>query len=347
MKRASVLAFCFSTILVLALPAGAQLHYKPIDLGTLPGGTISNAYGVNDHGQVVGVSNGSPAITHAFLWTVTAHMKDLGTLGGNVSWAEAINDAGQIVGQAETNHGTADAILWKSGVKKDIGGLGGGSSQANAINYNPLTKTFTQIAGWSYLSDNSAAHAVAWDPSFNVLDLGTLGGTSSWAFGNNCKGQVVGSAARLDGSFDAFLWDSVIGIQDLGTLGGTMAQANAINCSGTIVGYSYLAGDVQTDAFVYVNASMQDLGTLGGSFTQATSINDSGLIVGSSRTVGDADTHAVIWTANAGILDLNLLIPANSGWDLQGANSISNNGKIAGAGLHNGAPHAFLLVPVQ
>ena len=74
-------------------------------------------------------------------------------------------------------------------------------------------------------------------------------------------------------------------------------------------------------------------------------INNAGQIVGSSRTVGDADTRAVIWTANGGITDLNLLIPANSGWDLQGANSISNNGKIAGAGIIKGHQHAFLLIP--
>jgi probable HAF family extracellular repeat protein len=345
MKRMSLISFCLSAVLALAMRAGAQLHYKVIDLGTLPGGNISNAYGVNDNGQVVGVSNGSPSVTHAFLWTKSTGMKDLGTFGGNVSWAQAINDSVQIVGQAETNHFTADAFLRKNGIKKDLGSLGGSSSQANAINFDPVTKTFTQIAGWSYISDNSATHAVTWDPSFNILDLGTLGGTSSYAFGNNCKGQVVGTAARLDGSYDAFLWDSAIGMQDLGTLGGSMAQASAINCSGTIVGYSTLAGDAQTDAFVYANFNMSDLGGLGGSFTEANAINNAGLIVGSSRTVGDADTHAVMWTANAGILDLNLFIPANSGWDLQGANSISNNGKIAGAGIIKGQQHAFLLIP--
>jgi hypothetical protein len=45
--------------------------------------------------------------------------------------------------------------------------------------------------------------------------------------------------------------------------------------------------------------------------------------------------------------DLNKLIPANSDWDLKGANSISNNGRIVGAGLRNGAQHAVLLIPVQ
>jgi probable HAF family extracellular repeat protein len=107
---------------------------------------------------------------------------------GNFSSAQAINDAAQIVGQAETNHSTADAFFRKNGIKKDLGSLGGTSSQANAINFNPLTKTFTQIAAWSLTSDNSAYHAVTWDPSFNILDLGTLGGTSGSAFGNKLQG---------------------------------------------------------------------------------------------------------------------------------------------------------------
>jgi probable HAF family extracellular repeat protein len=87
MKKTTLSGFLLSEVLALALPAGAQLHYKVIDLGTLPGGNISNAYGANDHGQVVGVSNGSPSVTHAFLWTMSTGMKDLGTFGGNASSA--------------------------------------------------------------------------------------------------------------------------------------------------------------------------------------------------------------------------------------------------------------------
>jgi probable HAF family extracellular repeat protein len=136
-------------------------------------------------------------------------------------------------------------------------------------------------------------------------------------------------------------------MQDLGTLGGSLAQASAINCSGLIVGYSFLIGDVETHAFLYTNGSMKDLDTLGGSLSQANSINDAGQVVGSSSITGDTDTHAFLWTRNQGMQDLNKLIPANSGWDLLGANSISNNGRIVGAGLHNGAQHAFLVIPVQ
>jgi len=48
----SFISFCLSAVLGLALPAASQ-KYKVIDLGTLPGGSLSNAFGVNDQGQVV------------------------------------------------------------------------------------------------------------------------------------------------------------------------------------------------------------------------------------------------------------------------------------------------------
>ncbi len=46
-----------------------------------------------------------------------------------------------------------------------------------------------------------------------------------------------------------------------------------------------------------------------------------------------------------GMLDLNHLIPANSGWLLQFANAINDQGQIAGYGTLNGQTEAFLLTP--
>ncbi|WP_232442189.1 hypothetical protein [Burkholderia ubonensis] len=39
------------------------------DLGNLPGGTSSAAFGINEHGQVVGEATTSSGQTHAVMWT--------------------------------------------------------------------------------------------------------------------------------------------------------------------------------------------------------------------------------------------------------------------------------------
>jgi len=67
------------------------------DLGTF-GGPVGVAFGVNDFGQVVGVSDtGSNDSHHAFLWVRAFGMRDLGTFGGLTRFmrrgASAFSDA--------------------------------------------------------------------------------------------------------------------------------------------------------------------------------------------------------------------------------------------------------------
>src|SRR5207249_10320377 len=71
------------------------------DLGTL-GGSISEVYGINAGGQIVGYSYMPGDITyHAFLFDNWG-MHDLGTLNNaNFSYAIGINSAGQIVGYSD------------------------------------------------------------------------------------------------------------------------------------------------------------------------------------------------------------------------------------------------------
>ena len=73
--------------------------------------------------------------------------------------------------------------------------------------------------------------------SYLVTDLGTLGGTTSSAYGINNNGAIVGTAAVAgDAASHAFLYDSQ-GMHDLGTLpGGTNSAAYAINRYGQVTG---------------------------------------------------------------------------------------------------------------
>jgi probable HAF family extracellular repeat protein len=130
-----------------------------------------------------------------------------------------------------------------------------------------------------------AARATA--RTYSAVDLGTLGGTFSSAFGINPAGKVVGQADH------AFLWEKGV-MTDLGTLGGDLSSAFGINPAGEVVGRAETEfGSVH--AFFWTKGVMTDLGTLpGGGFSLAFDINPAGQVVGLSQT--ESGEHATLWT---------------------------------------------------
>ena len=114
------------------------------------------------------------------------------------------------------------------------------------------------------LLSSTAAYAT----QYTVTDLGTLGGTNSFAYAINSTGQVVGQADNSAGTGEPFLYSNG-SMQDLGTLGGTNGYAHSINSTGQVVGSATNSlGDY--NAFLYSNGSMQNLGTFGGCIVRPT-----------------------------------------------------------------------------
>ena len=71
---------------------------------------------VNDRGDIAGYSFTASGARHAFVWTRSGGMKDLGTLGGAESVAMGINAKGDIAGWSLDAAGNRRAVLWtKSG----------------------------------------------------------------------------------------------------------------------------------------------------------------------------------------------------------------------------------------
>ena len=80
----------------------------------------------------------------------------------------------------------------------------------------------------------------------------------------------------------------------------------------------------------------------------AASMNDHNVVVGVSPQVQGQPDSAVRWLTTGGkiqVQDINTLIPANSGWHLDEADFINNNGTIVGQGTLNGVSTAFYLTP--
>jgi probable HAF family extracellular repeat protein len=105
---------------------------QPIDLGNLGGdGLFGGIYasGLNNVGQVVGLSDTTnDASFHGFLWEA-GHMTDLQTLpGDSYSVATAISDRGVVLGVSIDANFNIRAFIWQNGNIQDLNKLVAGST---------------------------------------------------------------------------------------------------------------------------------------------------------------------------------------------------------------------------
>ncbi len=343
-------------------PAHGPFAYTVTDLGTL-GGPTSEAFCINNHGQIVGVADLSPTalptVSHAFLWQ-NGRMTDLGGFNSDFtlpphavkattmdplnSDATEINDRGWIIGDSDGQEGPSypvvfdgylsHAVLWRGGTVRDLGTL---------PSYPESAPSGIDDAGEVIGAAQETIDGHATRPSSAL----------PWSVGMDAAGHIVGCVKR-GRRIDVFLWRD-----------GRPRRIASLPRSVRVVGFEFrspslIAGtltyniehildarSLYEQGVIWQGGRMRTLSGLVG-YTQSGvgGINFSGIVVGEVQRQGSypPQTRAVLWKAGA-VADLNTLISPGAGWMLQSAISINDAGEIVGYGLVAGHTHAFLLTP--
>lgn len=267
--------------------------YSVVDLGTL-GGTNSEAFGINNKGQIVGhadtpeYSGTWGRIYRAFLYE-SGKMRDLGAMGRD-QWSRAtgINEHGTIVGQSVNQVG---CLVEERSVK-----FGNGKMELLTLDKELYTwvGAVNDSGHWAGRCNFGRGEIRAFRFVDHLENLGGYATTNrSEGYGINNAGDVVGKSWISNSQVRSFLWRGGKMV-NLGTLPGDYASgARDINNDGVVVGWSSPRPRPTSDprAVLYRNDRIQNLNELipadsGWVLLEANGINDYGQIVGSGRIAG-------------------------------------------------------------
>ena len=333
-----------------AVPAPASPHSGPPPT-TLPQHFIVTDLGanvqpthINDSGAVVGSLG-----TTAFLWQAGSLTQFAPLSGYDSAVASWINNNGEIVGtsytRASDNMDRATRFVPGS-TAVDLGAPpGGDDTAAYAVNDNG-----TIVGGAAPLQSMGVRWSgiTTFDGRGNATVLSGNDGGEAYAINN--AGEYVG-ACMCYGDFPGTntMAFKAVPFSTLPTPG-TSNLASGINNNGDIIGYfngGSDSGAIADGWILYNNGTVKELDAPGiatgpGSL-QAMALNDNDWVVGTYSDQYFTGTHAFVYLDR--MVDLNTLLPANSGWTLTNGTSVNVWGQIVGVGTLNGASHGFLLTP--
>lgn len=339
------LAATFATAVVaFTLPSPAQ-SYNITDLGAVGSDSTSQGYGLNASGEAVGTSAGGTALATLFS---NGQAIGLDPSTSDVSIAQAINNNGEVAGSyyKTTTAMPFHAFVVSGGTFLDIHSpsLFPQGTHGMAIN------SFGEVVGQGWLTSDSF-HVFGYSNG-QMVDLGPPGSFQALPSGINDAGQIVGNYYTSSTDNGPFLYSNGK-FTKLGAPAGTTTSAAAINSTGQIVGTIIFNSGSPEHAALYSNGVWTDLGGYPGAMgTSASGINTAGQIIGvagfkvtSYHPFIPARSIALL-VRNGGLVDLDTLIPANSGFTLTRAIAINDSGAIL-CNAKNAAGHqrAVLLTP--
>jgi probable HAF family extracellular repeat protein len=294
--------------------------------------------------------HGQGGLDHAFLWTASGGMQDLGVPAGYIqSFANAISRNGQIAGYFLNANEQPTAAVWTpaTGWRTLSKRLNPKYSIAYGIN------SAQQVVGVTEVPGTNVPHAFLWTAATGMQDLGTLGGANSFAYGINDSGEVVGGSLTATGAGHAFLWTQAGGMQDLGALdaGGFNpgSTAFAINDKGIVAGSSVPKDDF-SEAVFWRNGHIYTLKGIGppdpgqsGPSSIAYAINNVGPIgeiAGSfSKSSPNDPAFPFLWNQATGVITIGALDGSISNT----ATGVNDVGQVVGYDLlSSGEPLAFI-----
>jgi probable HAF family extracellular repeat protein len=318
-------------MLVVALGSASQIVWADSGPYTVQdaGPTSGIALGVNASAVVVGTA-GAAAPRTAFRTPFGSGPQPLpGLVGSNDDVAFGVHPDGWAVGHSLLDV-FAKPVSFQSGSAVDLA-PSALTGAARAVNASGV------IAGWIF---SGGVKAVVWSNGTTTA----VPGTYSQAFALNEAGVVTGTYLHSDNTIRAFTWAGGT-VAVLPSLGGFTSEGNGINDQGDVVGDSFHANSFDEIAVLWpASGPLVELGTFGGPASSARDINNHRQIVGYALD-NTLAPRAFLSDGGGPIVDLNSLLPDNSGWVLLSANAINDAGQIVGEGMLNGEPRAFLLTP--
>jgi probable HAF family extracellular repeat protein len=346
-RRPRLAVFCLAAATLLSGTVRADFAFTVADLGTLPGGHLSQGMALNISGQVAGTAYTGGLDANAFKGGGTS-IVSLGTLPGGVnSEAFAINSLGTVAGASEVKIGPGNFQL--HAFRADPGGslqdLKTFGNDVGSIAYG--INDAGHIAGASFPAPG-ISRAVLGTGVGAFKDLGNFGGSSAAATAINDNDVVAGWAELASGARMAFRTKADGSLQNLGTLAGFgSSQATGINAAGDVVGFAGSAGSSR--AFLAIgNNPLLDLGILSnGISVQADGLNNLRQVVG-EVDFSAGPSHGFLWDPiSQKMLDINSLLFDATGVLVTAATSTNDRGQITGTALINGELHAIVLSPDQ